>query len=215
MLAVRDEDYENATSKLVNAGFIPTIPDRRPAPEVMKSLSDPEATVRQVNEGYKRVDISTRIFNYSDSRRADGKEQVILIPSSFANLPSDSELDSINLSQSTENANARYDTHGNIFYPLEQELLESLVKAAVDEETHAGITLWAELLRSWISMMMGYLGLENDILDNCSDEKAVTWYSTHFGRIYEAKYGPMDRRVTKRLGSGKEMPVDMSRRPVS
>lgn len=64
-------------------------------------------------------------------------------------------------------------------------------------------------------MMVGYLGLENDVLDDCSDEKVLTWYSTHFGRLYESKYGPFERRISKRLGSGKELPVDMSGRDVS
>jgi hypothetical protein len=63
-------------------------------------------------------------------------------------------------------------------------------------------------------MMVGYLGLGNDILDDCLDEQVTTWYSTHFGRLHESKYGPFDRRISKRLGSGKELPVDMSGRPV-
>lgn len=61
--------------------------------------------------------------------------------------------------------------------------------------------------------MTGYLEVNNDILDHCPNKQAVEWYSTKFGRIREAKFGPMDRRVSKRLGSGKEMPVDM-RNPI-
>jgi hypothetical protein len=60
----------------------------------------------------------------------------------------------------------------------------------------------------------GYLEVNNDILDDCADERAVEWYSTHFGRIHEDQYGEWDLRVSKRLGSGKEMPVDMRGNPI-
>ncbi|EEH06636.1 conserved hypothetical protein [Histoplasma capsulatum G186AR] len=101
-------------------------------------------------------------------------------------------------------------THsGNILYPHQQTLLESLIRAAIVEEANAGLTSWAASMKSWVSMMVGYLGIENDILDDCLDEQVVTWYSTHFGRIHESKYGPFDRRISKRLGSGKELPVDI------
>ena len=58
-------------------------------------------------------------------------------------------------------------------------------------------------------MMVGYLDIGNDILDTCEDQPAVEWFSAQFGRGHEATFGPFDRRITKRLGSGKEMPVDM------
>jgi hypothetical protein len=60
----------------------------------------------------------------------------------------------------------------------------------------------------------GYLEVNNDILDDCADGRAVEWYSTHFGRIHEDQYGEWDLRVSKRLGSGKEMPVDMRGTPI-
>jgi hypothetical protein len=63
-------------------------------------------------------------------------------------------------------------------------------------------------------MMVGYLDVNNDILDLCENHRAVEWESVHFGRVREARYGPWDRRITKRLGSGKEMPVDMRGNPV-
>ena len=62
--------------------------------------------------------------------------------------------------------------------------------------------------------MAGYLEVNNDILDKCVDERAVEWYSANFGRIHEARFGPMDLRVSKRLGSGKEMPVDIRGDPI-
>lgn len=63
-------------------------------------------------------------------------------------------------------------------------------------------------------MIVGYLCLGNDVLDDCLDEQVLKWYSTHFGRIYEGKNGPFDRRISKHLESGKELPVDMSNRDI-
>ena len=57
--------------------------------------------------------------------------------------------------------------------------------------------------------MRGYLEVNNDIFDDCADVQAVEWYSTHFGRIHEDQYGEWDLQVLERLGSGREMPVDM------
>ncbi|CAG8238679.1 unnamed protein product [Penicillium salamii] len=102
--------------------------------------------------------------------------------------------------------------YGNLHFPLEPTLVESFVKAAIDEETDPefpGWSDWDEDLRAWVSMMTGYLEVNNDILDLCPDNRAVEWYSEKFGRIREAKFGPWDRRIMKRLGSGKEMPIDM------
>lgn len=108
----------------------------------------------------------------------------------------------------------QFDTYGNLHYPLEAALVESFVKAAIDEEKDTGFSSWGQSLETWVSMMSAYLEVNNDILDNCLDEQAVDWYSTKFGRIREAKFGPMDRRISKRLGSGKEMPVDMRGNPI-
>lgn len=64
-------------------------------------------------------------------------------------------------------------------------------------------------------MMAGYLEVNNDILDKCTNERAVEWYSANFGRIHQAQSGPMDLRVLKRLGSGREMPVDIRGDPIN
>lgn len=64
-------------------------------------------------------------------------------------------------------------------------------------------------------MMWGYLEVNNDILDNCADKRAVELHSKRFGRIREAQYGKLDLWVSKRLGSRKEMPVDMRGNPIS
>ena len=33
-------------------------------------------------------------------------------------------------------------------------------------------------VKAWIAMMVSYLEVNNDILDNCADEQAKEWYST-------------------------------------
>lgn len=48
------------------------------------------------------------------------------------------------------------------------------------------------------------------VIDNSDDSRAVTWYSKRFGRIYEKSNRPIDCRVSKRLGSGKEMMYEMN-----
>lgn len=212
MIVVREEDYQVAIRKLEDSGFIRTAPDRRPAPEVMERLPDPQAVLDQINEGYKRLDQSSITFNYP-IHYPEREAELFLIPNSFAHLQmSDMTIPSNATNQAVSTKN--YDVYGNLFYPHEQVLVESLVKVAIDEEEEVGYSSWGELLRAWVSMMAGYLEVNNDILDNCADERAVEWYSTNFGRIREAKFGPLDRRITKRLGSGKEMPVDMRGNPI-
>ncbi|KAJ5173531.1 uncharacterized protein N7500_001462 [Penicillium coprophilum] len=93
-------------------------------------------------------------------------------------------------------------------------LVESFVKAIIEEEIDTSFSEWGESLRSWVSLMIGYLEVNNDILDICPDKQVVDWYSHNFGRIYEANFGPIDRRISKRLGSGKEMPIDMRGNPL-
>lgn len=56
--------------------------------------------------------------------------------------------------------------------------------------------------------MVGYVEVSNGILDNCADERAVEWHSVNFGQIREENFGPFDRRVSKRLGSKRDMSVD-------
>lgn len=119
------------------------------------------------------------------------------------------------LEQSSQRVQTQqYEVHGNLAYPLEAALVESFVKAIIDDIEEAEYLTWWLLLNSWIAMMVSYLEVNNDILDNCADKQAKEWYSTHFGRIREVKQGPWDLRVSKRLGSGKELPVDMRGNPL-
>lgn len=93
--------------------------------------------------------------------------------------------------------------------------MESFVKAAIDEEIDTGFSAWGKLLRSWVSLMIGYLEVDNDILDHCPDKQVVEWYSSNFGQIHEANFGSIDWCVSKRLGSGKEMLIDMRGCPIN
>jgi hypothetical protein len=109
---------------------------------------------------------------------------------------------------------SQFETYENLHYPLEQALVESIAKAAIDEETATGCSEWAESLKLWVSFLAGYLEVDNDILDHCPDHEAVDWYSRHFGRNREARFGPFDRRISKRIGSGRELPIDMRGNPI-
>lgn len=128
------------------------------------------------------------------------------MPSSFTRL---------DMSPSTSTA---YDVYGNMLYPSEWILMESLLRVAVDgdgygalvPEGHAKISAWGYLTRAWISQMVEYLGFKENIIDDSDDTRAIDWYSKRFGRIYVDKNGPMDCRVSKHLVSGREMKYDMT-----
>jgi hypothetical protein len=210
---VQDNDYTAAIEKLKSAGFVQTMPNRTPAPEIIERHPNPQQMLEQINAGYKRLDRSCAVFDYPSGYSAGKDMQLYLFPNSFTHFSLQDISDSSNEIKSTE-ITKQFDIYGNLYYPLKQALVESFVKAIIDEEKDIGFSPWASLLQSWISMMTGYLEVNNDILDSCLDEQAVEWYSTKFGRIHEAKFGPMDRRISKRLGSGKEMPVDMRGNPI-
>ncbi|KAJ5820659.1 uncharacterized protein N7525_009943 [Penicillium rubens] len=61
-------------------------------------------------------------------------------------------------------------------------------------------------------MIRGYLEVNNDILNNYTDKQVVKY--THFSRIREDQYSEWDLQVSKRLGSGKEMLVDIRGNPI-
>ncbi|GLI76978.1 hypothetical protein PoHVEF18_005260 [Penicillium ochrochloron] len=212
ILVVRDEAFEHAARKLLDSGFKLTSPNRNPAAEILESLPDPEKVLEEIHSGYKSLDQSSRTFDYP-AELPERKEQLFLIQNSFSHFNMTSAITS-EIMQPTE-----YDIYRNILYPLERALVESLVNFVLDEEGLDSESLWrimtwSELLRAWISIMVGYLTLDTDIIENSEDRRAATWYSMMFGRIYEEKNGPMDRRVTKRLGSGEEMSHDMSGAPI-
>ncbi|KAJ5585915.1 hypothetical protein N7450_005702 [Penicillium hetheringtonii] len=210
MIVVQDDDYADAIEKLENAGFVRSFPICGPAPEIMESLPNKEQVLEEVNAGYQRFDRFCAVFDYPQNDSAEKFMQVYLFRNSFAHIfPTDTSSFS-NRSENTVST-IHFQDYGNLYYPLEPMLVESFVKAAIDEETdigfsEIGFSAWDEELISYISMMAGYLEVENDIFDLCPDKQAVDWYSCNFGRIRETKFGPLDHRISKRLGSGKEMP---------
>ncbi|QSS50882.1 hypothetical protein I7I53_06061 [Histoplasma capsulatum var. duboisii H88] len=213
MVVVQDEDYTVAIEKFENAGFTRSIPNRTPPLEVMEDHSNPQRMLEEINAGYKRLDCSCAVFDYPQGDPAEKGLQMYLFPNSFTHIPLEDNLHSSNniaYPATTE----QFDIYKSLCYPLERALVESFVKAVIDEETESGHSAWGESLRCWVSMMTEYIEVNNDILDHCSDKQAVEWYSTNFDRIHEAKFGPMDRRISKRLGSGKELPIDMRGNPI-
>jgi hypothetical protein len=164
--------------------------------------------LEEINAGYKRLDQSCAVFDYPQGDPTEKGMQLYLFPNSFAHLSLEDiprPSNEIGYTATTK----QFDIYGNIHYPLEWALVESFVKAAIDEERDAGYSAWDESLRSWVSLMSGYLEVDNDVLDHCLDKQAVEWYSANFGRIREANFGPIDRRISKRIGSGRELPIDM------
>lgn len=47
-------------------------PDRRPAPEIMESLPDPQAVLDDINKGYQRLDRYCTSFQFSSRLRSVG-----------------------------------------------------------------------------------------------------------------------------------------------
>ncbi|CAG7995511.1 unnamed protein product [Penicillium salamii] len=216
MIVVRDEDYAASIGKFESAGFQRGVPNRAPPPEVLDDLPNPQQVLEEINAGYRRLDPSCTVFDYPLGDPGEEGMQLFLIPDSFAHIFEENMSDP-STTTGDATSTARFHSYGNLHYPLEPTLVESFVKATIDEETDPGFpgySSWELLLQSWISMMGGYLEVNNDILDNCTDKKAVEWYSEKHGRIHEAKFGPPDLRITKRLGSGKEMPIDMRGNPL-
>ena len=166
--------------------------------------------LEDLEAGYRNLDQSTTCFNYPV--HYNSKTQLILIPSSYVHL---------SVSTVTPTASARtstiheYDAYGNMFYPLERTLLESFIRVILRDGDGTTISIWEESLRAWIAHMRGYLEVNNDAVDECPDKEVVEWFSHHFGRKRELKFGPWDLRVSKRLGSGREMPVNMRGQPLS
>ena len=213
MIVVQDDDYAATIERLESAGFYRSVPNRAPPPEVIEDHADPQQMLEEIDAGYKRLDRSCVVFDYPGGDPAEKGLQVYVFPNSFAHIfQEDMRRSSTEIRDIAPTE--RFATYGNLHYPREKALVESFVKAAVDEESISSYSAWGESLMSLVSLMTGYLEVDNDALDHCPDKQAVEWYSHNFGRIHESKFGPIDRRVSKRLGSGKEMPIDIRGNPI-
>ncbi|KAJ5421478.1 hypothetical protein N7491_009923 [Penicillium cf. griseofulvum] len=199
--------------KLKDFGFREITPDRRPCPELLETLPDPDKVIEEIKKTYKRPDESTVTFEYPINHNLDGRQQLNLMPNSFANLTLPNVTGDVKQDMV---CTAGYEIYGNVCHPLEEPLVESFMKGAIDDmnDANAEFSVWGETLSAWVSLMCGYLEVNNDILDHCQDARAVKWFSEKYGRQHEEKLGPWDRRVSKRLGSGRELPVDMRGNPL-
>ncbi|CAG7964157.1 unnamed protein product [Penicillium nalgiovense] len=213
MVAVHDEDYQTACQKLKDLAFREIVPERTIPPEILTAIPDPDEALEEVKEEFQRLDRSTTTFEYPTNHHLAGSVKLTLAPNSFANLPVPDATGDVK--QSTVSTKG-YDMYRNVCHPLEEALVESFVKCVVDDKNdeNAEFSGWGDRLSTWVAMMCGYLEVNNDILDSCRDERAVEWFSVNYGRIHEEKFGPLDRRVSKRLGSGHEMSVDMRGNPL-
>uniref|UniRef100_A0A093XMF1 Leukotriene A-4 hydrolase like n=1 Tax=Talaromyces marneffei PM1 TaxID=1077442 RepID=A0A093XMF1_TALMA len=203
-IVLGDEDYQLAIKKLLDSGFQLSKPRRESAPEVLESLPDPQTVIDEINAGYRRVDEDSTTFDFPESSQTE--EQLTLLPNSFVHLPPVNDLRYLK----------EYVPYDNLWYPCERALASSFVQATMDDEDINKYSLWVDVLRFWIGFMPNYLEVNNDIFDYWEflDSRAKEWYSTHYGRAREAKYGPWDRRISKRIGSSKEMPIGARGNPL-
>lgn len=160
--------------------------------------------MNEINEGYRRLDQATTTFDFPKGSLTKG--QLTILPNSFVHLP---PVNDIRYSK-------EFVTYDNLWYPCERALVSSFVQATIDDEDINKFSGWVDTLRSWIAYMVNYLEVNNDIFDDWDfvDNRAKEWYSTEFGKAREEKYGPWDRRISKRIGSTKEMPVDARGNPL-
>ena len=213
MLVVSDSDYEPSIEKLSIAGFRATLPRRDPSPELLEMLPDPAKMLRELHAQYARLDRATTTFDYPPHYNR-ASLQLVLIPASYAHLSASPALKAVAAGPAPSLTGA-YNVHENVHYPLERVLLESFIRVLLDERDETRLNRWVGTLKVWISHMYGYLDLENDAVDDCPDDAVRDWFSQNWGRGHEARFGPMDRRVTKRLGSAIEMPCDMRGHPIA
>jgi hypothetical protein len=187
---------------LVASGFTITVPKRGFHPDILARIPDPESVIAAINADYAALDQAATVFDYAEPR----PEQVFLIPNSFACLP-------LGTADDDSPPEGEYDTYKNIHHPLERALVESFVKCALLGELPSS-SEWGMSMMASVWTMIRYLDVENDILDDCTDSKAVEWFSEHFGHRHDARYGPKDLRISKRIGSGKELSIDSRGRPI-
>lgn len=170
MIVVQDNDFLDAIERLVSAGFHRSVPNRTPRPEIIVRHPNPQQMLEAINAGYKRLDNSCVTLDYPHGDPAEIGLQVYVFPDSFAHIFPEDGLQSSNQIRETTASIQRFQTYGNLHFPLEQALVESFVKAAIDEETSTEVSAWGQSLRSWVSLMVGYLDVDNDILDYCPDK---------------------------------------------
>lgn len=147
MVVVRDDNFSDAIERLESAGFRRSVSNRAPPPEIMENHPNPQQMLEEVNAGCKRLDNSCVTLDYPHGDPAEEGLQVYVFPDSFAHLfQEDGPRSSTPIRNKAPTK--QFQTYGNLHYPLEPALVESFVKAAIDEETDTGFSAWGESLRS-------------------------------------------------------------------
>ncbi|KAL4861899.1 hypothetical protein BDV12DRAFT_190773 [Aspergillus spectabilis] len=148
MVVVQDNDYTDAIERLESAGFDRSVPNRAAPPEIMEDHPNPQQMLDEINAGYKRLDRSFSVFDHPHGEPAEKHLQVYVFPNSLAHLfQEDIPHPSTEIRDTAPTK--RFKTYGNLHYPLEQTLVESFVKAAIDEETDTGFSAWGDSV-GWI-----------------------------------------------------------------
>ncbi|RAK79167.1 uncharacterized protein BO72DRAFT_506226 [Aspergillus fijiensis CBS 313.89] len=162
MIVVQDADYPIAQSRLAKAGFTRSVPNRNPHPAIIASHPSPQQMLTQINAGYHRVDRSCAVFDYpnDDPKDKDMQLYLYLFPNSLAHVFDGwrwQEAPRHETGATVAAAAQRYESYGNLHYALERALVESVVRAAVEEESATGFSAWGEDLRCCVAMMNGWV----------------------------------------------------------
>ncbi|KAL4784316.1 hypothetical protein BJX76DRAFT_357164 [Aspergillus varians] len=126
MVVVQDDDYTDAIQRLESAGFNRSVPNRAPPLEIMEDHPNPQQVLEERNAGYQRLDQSCAVFDYPQGDPAEKALQVYVVPNSFAHLfQEDIPRPSTGLGDTAPTM--RFESYGNLYYPLEKALVESFV----------------------------------------------------------------------------------------
>lgn len=71
MVVVHNDDYADAIKRLESAGFSRSVPKRDPPPEIMEDYPNPQQVLEEINAGYKRLDRSCAVLDYSQGNLAE------------------------------------------------------------------------------------------------------------------------------------------------
>lgn len=126
----QDGDYTIAIEKLENMGFIQNISNHTSSPKIMKSHSNPQQMLNEINADHNHLYYSCAVFNYpQDDTVEKDSLQIYLFSNSFIHIPLDDiSLSSINIAYTA--TTKQFDIHKYIYYPLKQMLIEGFVKTA-------------------------------------------------------------------------------------
>ncbi|RAH49730.1 uncharacterized protein BO95DRAFT_459696 [Aspergillus brunneoviolaceus CBS 621.78] len=161
MIVVQDADYPTAQSRLAKDGFTRSVPNRNPHPAIIARHPNPQQMLAEINAYYHRVDRSCAVFDYPDDDPKDKDMQLYLFPNSFAQVFDGWQWQEAPRDETGATVAAaaaqRYESYGNLHYALERALVESVVRAAVEEESATGFSAWGKDLRYWVAMMNGWV----------------------------------------------------------